>query len=168
MRDYRAVEVRRVRFTDQLVEPLLAGLTFEYDSRYGENNEMSRAGADHFEPPSGLFIVVIDGPVTVAGGGFRRHDDSTCEVKRMWTHPGYRRRGLAGRVLTALEEAAAEAGYRRLILETGPRQPEAEAFYAGRGYERIDVYGHYPEARAFGVDLPRTVGTLGEELGGGQ
>ena len=101
--------------------------------RYGENVEMTRASTDEFDPPSGLFIVFMDGPVTAAGGGFRRHDTSTCEVKRMWTHPEYRRRGLAARVLTTLEDAACEAGYTRLILETGPRQPEAEAMYAARG-----------------------------------
>jgi GNAT superfamily N-acetyltransferase len=149
------MEMRRVRLSDVEVAPLLAGLTYEYDSRYGENVEMTRATEDDFDPPSGLFIVVVDGATTAAGGGFRRHDTNTCEVKRMWTNPDYRRRGLAARVLGALEDAAMEAGYTRLILETGPRQPEAEALYARRGYSRIAFYGHYPEARAFSLDLSR-------------
>ena len=148
------MQMRRVRLSDQEVEPLLAGLTLEYDTRYGENLEMTRANPGEFDPPSGLFIVLMDGPTTAAGGGFRRYDSNTCEVKRMWTKPDYRRRGLAARVLTALEHAAVEAGYAHLILETGPRQPEAEALYAGRGYNRIEFYGHYPEARAFTLDLP--------------
>ena len=147
------MEMRRVRLSDVEVVPLLAGLTYEYDSRYGENVEMTRATEDDFDPPSGLFIVVVDGATTAAGGGFRRHDTHTCEVKRMWTNPDYRRQGLAARVLGALEDAALEAGYTRLILETGPRQPEAEALYARRGYSRIAFYGHYPEARAFSLDL---------------
>ena len=137
------------------VSQLLAGLTQEYDTRYGENVEMTRANADEFDPPSGLFVVLMDGPIAVAGGGFRRYDSTTCEVKRMWTHPQYRRRGLAARLLKALEDAAWEAGYTRLILETGPRQPEAEALYARQGYNRIEFYGHYPEARAFSLDLSR-------------
>jgi GNAT superfamily N-acetyltransferase len=149
------MEIRRARFSDAEVEPLLAGLSQEYDTRYGENVEMTRATADEFDPPSGLFIVLMDGPVTVGGGGFRRHDTTTCEVKRMWTHPLYRRRGLAACVLGALEDAAREVGYTRLVLETGPRQPEAEAFYASRGYDRTEFYGHYPEARAFSLDLSR-------------
>ncbi len=149
------MEMRRVRFSDAEVEPLLAGLTEEYETRYGENVEMTRASADEFDPPSGLFVVLMDGPVTVGGGGFRRYDTTTCEVKRMWTHPHYRRRGLAARVLKALEDAAREGGYTRLVLETGPRQPEAEALYAARGYDRVEFYGHYPEARAFSLDLSR-------------
>jgi GNAT superfamily N-acetyltransferase len=152
------MEMRRVRLSDEAAEPLLAGLTAEYDARYGENVEMTRATEEEFEPPSGLFVVLVEGSTTVAGGGFRRHDATTCEVKRMWTDPRYRRRGLALRVLGALEDAAWEAGYTRLILETGPRQPEAEALYAARGYDRIGTYGHYPEARAFSLDLSRRPG----------
>ena len=71
----------------------------------------------------------------------------------MWTSPLYRRRGLATLVLQSLEDAAREIGYGYLILETGPRQPEVEALDAGRGYSRIETYGHYPEAHAFRVDL---------------
>jgi GNAT superfamily N-acetyltransferase len=150
------VEIRHVRLGDPEVEPLLAGLTQEYEVRYGENIEMTRASQAEFDRPSGLFLVLMDGSVTASGGGFRRHDATTCEVKRMWTHPHYRRRGLAVRVLGALEDAARKAGYVNLILETGPRQPEAEALYAGRGYARTDVYGHYPEARAFRLALAVT------------
>jgi GNAT superfamily N-acetyltransferase len=152
---FDSMEMRRVRFSDVAVAPLLDGLTHEYDTRYGENIEMTRASPDDFDPPSGLFIVLVDGPTTAAGGGFRRYDLTTCEVKRMWTRPQYRRHGLAGRVIGALEDAAWEAGYTRLILETGPRQPEAETLYETRGYERVEVYGHYPEARAFSLDLRR-------------
>lgn len=147
------MEIRRVRLGDPEVEPLLDGLTQEYEARYGENAEMTRATEEEFDPPDGLFLVLMDGPTTAAGGGFRRHDESTCEVKRMWTDPRYRRRGLARVVLDALEEAARQARYRRLVLETGPRQPEAEALYRRRGYDRISSYGHYPEARAFSLDL---------------
>jgi len=149
------MEIRRARLSDAAVKPLLAGLTLEYDTRYGANTEMARATEGEFDPPSGLFIVLMDGPITAAGGGFRRHDSATCEVKRMWTMPDYRRRGLAARVLTALEDGAVDAGYLRVILETGPHQPEAEELYAGRGYKRIRFYGYYPDARAFSLDLPR-------------
>jgi GNAT superfamily N-acetyltransferase len=150
------MKIRSVRLGDAEVQPLLDGLTEEYDARYGENIEMTRASTEEFDTPAGLFLVLMDGRTTAAGGGFRRHDAQTCEVKRMWTSPQYRRRGLASRVLRALEDAARGVGYDRVILETGPMQPEAEAMYAARGYTRIGVYGHYPEARAFCLDLSRS------------
>lgn len=143
----------RVGLNDERVGPLLGALTHEYEIRYGQNTEMARTHDHEFDPPFGLFMILVDGDITAAGGGFRRHDANTCEVKRMWTHPDYRRRGLASRVLTALEEAARETGYRRLILETGPQQPEAEAMYTRRGYCRIEPFGPYAEALAFSVDL---------------
>lgn len=147
------MELKRVRLSDPEAQPLLVGLTSEYDSRYGENVEMTRTKEGEFDPPDGLFVVLMDGPLTTSGGGLRRHDDDTCEVKRMWTSPQYRRRGLATYVLGALEDGARQAGYARLILETGTRQPEAAALYARRGYRRIEFYGHYPDAIAFSVDL---------------
>ncbi len=52
------VELRRVRLTDSLVEPLLQGLAEEYGRRYGLSigaGEMAAAPAQQFEPPDGAF-----------------------------------------------------------------------------------------------------------------
>ncbi|HMC38355.1 MAG TPA: GNAT family N-acetyltransferase [Acidimicrobiales bacterium] len=147
------MEIRQASLLDPAVGPLLAGLEEEYAARYGDNHELSRTTAEEFDPPAGCFLVLVDGEVTTAGGGYRAHAEGTCEVKRMWTHPAYRRRGLAQRVLTELEVRAAAAGYRRLVLETGPMQPEAAALYQQRGYRRIETYGIYEQALAFAVDL---------------
>lgn len=147
------MELRHISLRDPVAAPVLAGLGEEYERRYGANDELHHAHAAEFDPPDGTFVVLLDGAVTAAGGGFRRHTEDVCEVKRMWTHPAYRRRGLAGRVLDVLEETAVEARYRRLVLETGPRQPEAAALYERRGYGRIPTYGRYAEALAFAVDL---------------
>ena len=147
------MELRQVRVSDPLVAPLLGGLTHEYDVRYGENDEMVTVDAGEFDPPAGTFVVLIDGGEVLAGGGLRRVTDDTCEVKRMWTAPGHRRKGYASRVLTGLEDAARSAGYSTLLLETGPLQPEAIAFYTGRGGRRIPTYGRYPDALAFRFTL---------------
>lgn len=147
------MELHHVRLTDPLVAPLLNGLTQEYDKRYGETDEMATVDPTEFDPPSGTFIVLLDGGEVLAGGGLRRVADDTCEVKRMWTAAGHRRKGYASQILTGLEDAAREAGYASLLLETGPNQPEAIAFYTARGYRRIPYYGRYPEALAFQFDL---------------
>jgi GNAT superfamily N-acetyltransferase len=147
------MELRPIRLTDPLVAPLLEGLGRLYDERYGENDEMAAVDADEFDPPGGTFLVLVDGGEVLAGGGLRRFADGTCEVKRMWTAPGHRRKGYASRVLTGLEDAARAAGYGTLLLETGPLQPEAEAMYLARGYRPIPFYGRYSEALAFRYDL---------------
>lgn len=147
------MELRQVRLIDPLVAPLISGLTREYDVRYGETDEMATVEAEDFDPPAGTFLVLIDGGEVLAGGGLRRVADDTCEVKRMWTAAGYRRKGYASQVLTGLEDAGRAAGYSTLLLETGPLQPEAIALYVGRGYRRIPYYGRYSEALAFRFDL---------------
>jgi GNAT superfamily N-acetyltransferase len=123
--------------------PLLEALEEEYARRYGANDELSAYGADEFAPPAGLFLLLQEGGVTVAGGGLRRIDDATAEIKRMWTAEHARRRGHARTVLSALEEGACSRGYARIVLETGTEQPEAVALYAAAGYSRIAPYGRY-------------------------
>lgn len=150
------MELRPVRLSDAEAGVLLAGLAGEYEIRYGPNDELTTTDDAEFEPPEGLFLVLTggeDGGTVVAGGGFRRLDLDTCEVKRMWTHPDHRRRGHGTTVLRGLEDAARAAGYATLRLETGPRQPEAEALYTSTGYRRIPVYGRYPTALAFELPL---------------
>jgi GNAT superfamily N-acetyltransferase len=147
------MELRHVRLSDPIVAPLLAGLAEEYEHRYGPIDEMAQAHPDEFDPPSGAFVVLLDDDQTVAGGGIRRVDQAACEVKRMWTSPQHRRRGLASRVLAALEDAARQLGYSKVQLETGPGQPEAIALYGHLGYRRIPAFGCYREAVGFERDL---------------
>ena len=52
-----------------------------------------------------------DTDTPVACGAIKAYDATTMEVKRMYTADAARGRGLAGRVLTALEEWARELGY---------------------------------------------------------
>ncbi|WP_327680631.1 GNAT family N-acetyltransferase [Kitasatospora sp. NBC_00458] len=130
------VEVRRVTVDDPLVEPLLRELTEEYVNRYGPSahSEMTRFPPDSWTEPHGVLLLLLENGEPVAGGAYKRYDERTAEVKRMWTHSAHRRRGLARRVLTELEQAAAAVGYRRIYLTTGPLQPEAKGLYLATGY----------------------------------
>ena len=60
-------------------------------------------------------------------------------------------------MLTALEQAARDAGADRAILETGTRLIVAYAMYQRYGYQVIplfsDVYADSPTNRAMGKDL---------------
>ncbi len=127
--------------TDGLAAPVMADLLREYTERYGAGarREFERHPVERFsEAHGGAFLLgLVDGEV-VAGGAFMRSDDSTAEVKRMWTHPGHRRRGYAAAVLTELEREAVRRGYDRIVLSTGPRQPEAVALYRRLGYVLLD------------------------------
>lgn len=88
-------------------------------------------------------VLAYENGTAIACGAMKPLDDRTVEMKRMYVRQDYRRRGMAARVLSELEEWAAELGYRQAVLETGIRQPEAIALYRREGYARIENYGQY-------------------------
>ncbi|GAA2668580.1 GNAT family N-acetyltransferase [Streptomyces lunalinharesii] len=130
--------IRQTTVTDPLARPLLDELTHEYTTRYGRPVDLDREyPAAEFAPPRGAFLLLLQDGAPVAGGAYRRYAPDTAELKRIWTHHAHRRRGLARRVLAALEEHAAGRGYTRLYLTTGPRQPEAKHLYLAAGYRPL-------------------------------
>ncbi|NAZ86345.1 GNAT family N-acetyltransferase [Kineococcus indalonis] len=147
---------RVVGVGDELARPLFEDLAREYGARYGGTpeqvrGELLRHPPEEFEPQhGGLLLLLVEEGGPVAGGAYRRHDARTAELKRIWTHPAHRRRGLARRVLAELESRALAAGYSRLYLTTGPRQPEARELYLRTGFRPL-----------FDVDAdPETIGPL--------
>nr|WP_246314691.1 GNAT family N-acetyltransferase [Kineococcus aurantiacus] len=78
------------------------------------------------------------------------------EVKRVFVGPAHRRRGLAAQALRRVEGSARELGVRRLVLQTGDRQPEAIALYEREGWAPVPVYPPYDavaHSRCFGKDF---------------
>jgi polar amino acid transport system permease protein len=126
---------------DVLAEPLLRELEQEYDARYGEffgekaSAEIRRYPVEAFSPEQGgAFVLLLRGGVPIAGGAYKRFDERTAELKRIWTSSAHRRQGLARRVVRELEDEAVRRGYTRAYLTTGPRQPEAKHLYFQTGY----------------------------------
>ena len=141
------IELRDDRMDSEVGAPLVRAQWRELLARYGvPDADPDDLQADHLAPPNGVFVVAwVDG-VPVSCGGVRQYDATTGEIKRMYTVPDARRRGISRVVLEELETRAAAIGYTRLVLETGVRQPEAIAMYEHAGYESIEPYGFYKNA----------------------
>ena len=155
------LQVRHVAYTDPLVLPMLAELDYEYDTRYGHTlgdlAVETQRRATEFEPRDGGVMLVLEDGQAVTGGAFRRFDDHTAELKRIWTRATHRRRGLARLLLAELEHVIAERGYTRIYLTTGPRQPEAKALYLAARYRPLYDPSLDPEvigSHAFEKALP--------------
>ena len=104
------------------------------------------------------YLAVVVNGRAVACGGIQALDAGSGELKRMYVVPAYRGRGIARRLLTALEELAAQQGHAEVRLETGTYLPAACALYTSSGYEPIPVYGEYvgnPYSACFAKRLPR-------------
>lgn len=145
-------EIVACRASDPIAEPVLGHLSEDYEQRYPGSTEIARMALTEFDPPRGAFVVILVDGVTVAGGGYRYLAPGVCEAKRLWTHPNHRRRGFGTMVLDELERLARDAGYSRLVLETGPHQEEARSLYSKR-YRVVPTFGPYPEDTAFEVAL---------------
>lgn len=131
---------------------LLRELDEDLAQRYGDDDPVD-ADAEEFLPPAGAFVVAYVEGSPQACAGFRRIDHATAELKRMYVRPTGRRSGLARQLLTALEAAAADAGYTQMWLETGLSQPEAIALYESSGYTPVASFGQFswaPSQRCYG------------------
>ena len=94
----------------------------------------------------GVFLLArVDGR-PVGCGALRRIDATTGEIKRMYVAPAARGTGLGRRLLDELERHACGLGLRRLVLETGTRQPQAIGLYRRAGFARIPCFGEYQHA----------------------
>ena len=90
-------------------------------------------------------IVAYEDDKPIGCGAIKEYAQNTMEIKRMYTLPESRGKGIATKVLTELEIWATELSYEKCVLETGKKQPEAIGLYKKNGYKLIPNYGQYAE-----------------------
>jgi len=86
-------------------------------------------------------IIAYENDLPVACGAIKAFSTGAMEVKRMYTSLAHRGKGLASQILRELEAWTIELSYKKCVLETGKRQPEAIRLYEKNGYLRIPNYG---------------------------
>ncbi|UQA94912.1 GNAT family N-acetyltransferase [Streptomyces halobius] len=161
----RAVRIRPVRYDHPDAVKLDELVQQEYARRYGDG-DMTPLDPEMFVPPNGAYLMAYEHGRPLATGGWRRIEDAAegyavgdAEIKRMFVLPEARGRGLARRILAALEADARAAGRTRMVLETGTMQPEAIELYASSGYrmlqkaEKFGLYRTYESSRCMAKSL---------------
>lgn len=88
-------------------------------------------------------IVAYDNDVPLGCGAIKEFESKVMEVKRMYTSPENRGKGIASKIIAALEKWTTELLYEKCILEVGIRQAEAVVFYKKNRYIIIPNYGQY-------------------------
>lgn len=124
-------------------QALIARLDAELTALYPEE------GANHFRLDGsevaagrGAFLVARRAGRAIGCGAVRLVPEG-AELKRMFTLPDERGRGVGRAIVDELERVARKLGATRLVLETGVRQSEALALYARAGFVRIAPFGEY-------------------------
>ena len=88
-------------------------------------------------------IIAYENETAVGIGAYKEYDSQTVEMKRMYTLPEYRGKGIASKILSELELWAKEENYKSAILETGFLQTDAISLYKKLGYVITENYGQY-------------------------
>lgn len=91
--------------------------------------------------PNVVMLYLNDKPVGC--GCFKKYNNTTAELKRMFVLPEARGLGLAQLIIKEVENKAIEQGFEVLILETLYKQIEAITLYQKVGFKIIDNYEPY-------------------------
>lgn len=147
------IEVGNVAWDDPDATALRGELQDELDERYGDIplppgadiDDLVAAMTVHPERVAWVGIAWVSG--RPAGHVALCHADGgpgmTQELKRMYVAPAFRGTGVARALLDAAEGAARARGVARIVLQTGPRQPDAVRMYEREGYRRIPLLPAY-------------------------
>lgn len=90
-------------------------------------------------------VIVYENNFAISCGALKVYDKNTMEIKRMFTLEKHRGIGIASLVLSELEKWTSDLSYKKCVLETGMKQPEAIRLYEKNGYILIPNYGQYAE-----------------------
>ncbi|MCS4305245.1 GNAT family N-acetyltransferase [Chryseobacterium sp. BIGb0232] len=115
------------------------------DANLAEHNGDNEAFFAQFNTIDGIknCIVVYIDEVPAACGAFKELSDDTVEIKRMFTSPEFRKRGLGSTIVKELESWAKEIGYKKAVLETSRDLMNAISVYEKSGFQQIPNYGQY-------------------------
>ena len=141
MNTANAITLKRTNNFDpdfkQLISQLdqyLAEQNGEAHAFYAPNNKL-----DYLDTA----VIVYENDVPLGCGCFKKFDNDSVEIKRMYTTIASRGKGIAGSVLKELEKWAKESGFKYAVLETGVKFDDALCLYKKWGYKVIENYGPY-------------------------
>lgn len=113
----------------------------------GFARELAGLPGDYAAPRGRLYLARSANPSAGEPGGciaLRPLDVHSGEIKRLYVRPAYRGCGLGRRLAEQAIEAAREAGYRRVVLDTLAHMQEAIRLYRSLGFDEIPAYYDNP------------------------
>jgi DNA-binding MarR family transcriptional regulator/ribosomal protein S18 acetylase RimI-like enzyme len=120
-------------------------LARRFDDGFDPGRSISADDAE-LTPPAGLLLVARLHGEPVGCGALKFHDGGPAEIKRMWVAPAVRGLGLGRRLLTGLEDHAADRRVAALRLETNRALDEAIGLYRAAGYREVTAFNDEPYA----------------------
>jgi len=115
------------------------------------DDEIAGLPGDYAQPRGALYLASVN--ETSAGCCALRPLDSVdypnaCEMKRLYVRPGFRAQGVGRLLAEAILDAARQAGFDCILLDTLDDMEAARALYEELGFEEIPPYYFNPIAGA--------------------
>ncbi len=111
----------------------------------GFDQELSELPGRYSPPRGGLWLGCLnDDPVAVVGLRPLVEEADACEMKRLYVRPEARGAGLGQALALVSIEAARDAGFRTLRLDTMESMDSARRMYAGLGFRETPPYYENP------------------------
>jgi ribosomal protein S18 acetylase RimI-like enzyme len=115
------------------------------------DEELASLPGEYSAPRGALFLATVDGR-TAGCVALRPLDNAdypnAAEMKRLYVRKSFRGLGLGRQLAEAALDAARQAGYASVLLDTLDDMEAARALYAELGFEEIPPYYHNPIAGA--------------------
>lgn len=147
--------IKRTNSKDPDFHFLVEKLNKDLLDRYGELQVFYNRFNNIDNIPNVVIAYIDNKP---AGCGcFKRFDDTSVEVKRMFVDQAERGKGIASAVLQELEKWARELGNTSVVLEHGNNQAEATGLYRKMGYQVIPNYGQYIGMEETSICMKKTI-----------
>jgi ribosomal protein S18 acetylase RimI-like enzyme len=101
-----------------------------------------------YAPPRGALMLARAGSELVGCCALRPLDTvdypNACEMKRLYVRPALRGDGVGRRLAEAVMEAAQQAGYAFILLDTLSEMETARAMYQDLGFTEVPPYYYNP------------------------
>ncbi|MBO6896508.1 MAG: GNAT family N-acetyltransferase [Shimia sp.] len=97
--------------------------------------------------PSVKFFIAKEG-ATSLGCVALANKGAYAEIKSMFVHPDARGKGVAHKLMQALEAEAQAQGIAEVKLETGDTLHQAHGLYRAHGYQNCGPFGDYEDSPA--------------------
>jgi len=118
------------------------------------------ADDEELRPPAGLLVVASLRGDPIGCGALKFHNGEPADLKRMWVAESARGLGIGRRLLSELEDRAADHGARAVRLETNKTLVEAISLYRSAGYIEVapfndEAYAHHWFEKQIGARASR-------------
>lgn len=95
---------------------------------------------DKFLPPNGRLILAFINEKACGIGCLKSINEEIGEIKRMYVDPSFRNIGAGRAILQGLLNAAKDAGYQKVRLDSPKFMEAAHSLYRSLGFAAISVY----------------------------